>query len=100
MRILRVTYLERGYFKVKYNSVTVIQDLEAIKMTCPMDKSLNPIILFLRKLKLESLQENNNDEEYRDTIIFNILKSGETLSVQTTTSMSQQKQINQRFNIT
>lgn len=71
-KIHKVSYIENGYFEVKYNKGTVVQDLEAIKMTCPLDKSIKDIIMFLRTLKLEKLQneETFDDVKYRNHIVF------------------------------
>ena len=71
MKIHKISYIENGYFEVKYNIGTVVQDLEGIKMTCPLDKSIKVIIMFLRRIKIEKLQDGDNfdDLKYRDYII-------------------------------
>jgi len=74
MKIHKVSYIENGYFEVKYNIGTVVQDLDAIKMTCPLDKSIKDIIMFLRTLKLERLQNEDDYDElkYRNHVILDI----------------------------
>ena len=74
MKIHKVSYIENGYFEVKYNMGTVVQDLDAIKMTCPLDKSIKDIIMFLRTLKLERLQNEDDYDElkYRNHVILDI----------------------------
>ncbi len=73
MKIIKVTYIENGYFTIFYdklNTVT-IQDIGAIKMTVPTSPIIKDILQFLRKLKLEKLNDNNFDElKYRGTIIY------------------------------
>ena len=32
MKIHKVTYIEDGYFEVKYNTITVVQDIIGMKM--------------------------------------------------------------------
>jgi len=72
MKIIRVTYIENGYFQVKYSQITnqVVQDIGAIKMTVPTDPSIKEILMFLRSLKIENLQnEEFDDLKYRDHIV-------------------------------
>ena len=48
-----------------------MQDLIGIKMTVPSDESIKKIILFLRRLKVEKLQNvvTFDDLKYRDTLV-------------------------------
>jgi len=71
MVIKKVTYIENNYFSVKYNLNTVIQDITAIKMTAPTDPAIKVILLFLRALKLEKIQDQEIDElKYRDHVVY------------------------------
>ena len=73
MKIEKVTYIENGYFSIKYNKsgLEVIQDIGAIKMTVPTSPIIKDILVFLRKLKLEKLNTQDFDElKYRDLIIY------------------------------
>jgi hypothetical protein len=75
MKIVHVQYLENGYFSVKYINngahMKVIQDVTAIKMQVPDDEQVKNILLFMRKLKLEKLRDENFDElNYRNVIIY------------------------------
>jgi len=71
MKIHKVTYVEGGYFEVKYNTITIVQDVGAIKMTVPTDTAIKNILMFLRSLKLEKLQEDEFDDlKYRDHVVY------------------------------
>ena len=78
-KIHKISYIENGYFEVKYKFETVVQDLDGIKMTCPLDKSIKDIIMFLRKLKMEKLQNEDEFDElkYRNYIIIDNLEKVE-----------------------
>jgi hypothetical protein len=69
MKIIKVKYLENGYFEVKYSgNDPIIQDIGAIKMQVPTDPHIKDILLFLRRIKLEKITENDDFDElkYRD----------------------------------
>ena len=74
MKILKAKYLENGYFEVKYTGCDpVIQDIIAIKMQVPTDYHIKDFILFIRKIKLEKLTDENFDElKYRNCEVFSI----------------------------
>jgi len=71
MKISKVTYIENGYFSVNYGNNTVVQDIGGIKLTVPTDPFIKEILMFLRTLKLEKLQseEEYDDLKYRDHIV-------------------------------
>ena len=73
-KIHKISYIENGYFEVKYNIGTVVQDLGGIKLSCSLDKSIKDIIMFLRKLKIEKLQDSDEYDElkYCDHIVYDI----------------------------
>ena len=68
MKIIRVTYIENGYFNVKYAQTNpVVQDIGGIKMTSPTDPGIKEILMFLRTMKLDKLaNEEFDDLKYRD----------------------------------
>ena len=70
-KIHKISYIENGYFEVKYNIGCVVQDIKGMKMTCPTDKAIKDAILFLRGLKIENLQNEDefDDIKYRDHIV-------------------------------
>jgi len=73
MKIISVVYIENGYFKVKYSQTNpVIQDIGGIKMTSPTDSAIKDILMFLRNMKLEKLQceEEFDDLKYRNYEVF------------------------------
>jgi len=75
MKIVYVQYLKNGYFSVKYINngahMKVIQDVTAIKMQVPDDEQIKNILLFMRRLKLEKLKDENFDElNYRNTVVY------------------------------
>ena len=72
MKILKVTYIENGYFSVLYSNYNteIIQDITAIKMQVPIDVSLKDILMFIRRIKLEKLADNEFDDlKYRNHLI-------------------------------
>jgi hypothetical protein len=72
MEILKVTYIENGYFIVKYNIGSVVQDITAIQMTVPTSEVIKDILLFLRQIKIEKLKDKDFDElRFRNYIINN-----------------------------
>jgi len=78
MKINKVTYIENGYFTVKYSQTNpVVQDIGGIKMTSPTDPGIKDILMFLRSLKLEKLQseEEFDDLKYRDHVVYDNQKS-------------------------
>ena len=73
MKIVRVKYLENGYFEVKYSGCDpVIQDIGAIKMQTPADYHVKDILLFMRKIKLEKIELKDDFDElkYRNCEVF------------------------------
>jgi len=75
MRIVRAKYLENGYFEVVYrdgNNFSVIQDTNAIKMQVPMDEHTKDFLLFMRRIKLEKIEQGDNFDElkYRNSEVF------------------------------
>ncbi len=75
MKIVHVRYLENGYFSVKYRNngidTKVIQDTTAIKMQVSDDEQVKDILLFMRKLKLEKIKDENFDElNYRNAVVY------------------------------
>jgi hypothetical protein len=72
MKILKVTYVENGYFSVLYSNYNteIIQDITAIKMQVPTDIYLKDILMFIRRMKLEKLADNEFDDlKYRNHMI-------------------------------
>ncbi len=75
MRIVRAKYLENGYFEVVYrdgNNFSVIQDVNAIKMQVPMDEHVKDFLLFMRRIKLEKIEQKDEFDElkYRNCEVF------------------------------
>jgi hypothetical protein len=66
MKIVKVKYLENGYFEVKYSGCDpVIQDMGAIKMQVPTSNHIKDILLFLRKIKIEKITDGDNFDELK-----------------------------------
>lgn len=66
MRIVKVKYLENGYFEVRYSGFDpVIQDLGAIKMQAPTDDHIKDILLFMRRIKLEKIEQKDDFDELK-----------------------------------
>ena len=73
MKIVKVKYLENGYFEVKYSGFDpVIQDIGAIKMQSPADDHVKDILLFVRRIKLEKIEQKDDFDEikYRNCELF------------------------------
>ena len=73
MKIIRAKYLENGYFEVKYSGCDpVIQDIGAIKMQSPSDNHLKDFLLFMRRIKLDKIEQKDDFDElkYRDSEVF------------------------------
>lgn len=75
MRIVRAKYLENGYFEVVYrdgNNFSVIQDINAIKMQVPSDEHVKDFLLFMRRIKLEKIEQKDDfdDLKYRNSEVF------------------------------
>jgi len=86
MKISKVTYIENGYFEVKYTNIDsiIVQDITAIKMTIPTDPVIKDILLFLRGLKLEKLQNEKdfNDLKYRNHIVYDFSSTIDAIKMQ------------------
>lgn len=76
MKIIRVKYVEEGYFEVKYRDcLPIVQDITSMKMTSPTDSAIREVLLFMRKLKLEKISnENFDDLKYRDQVVVDVNK--------------------------
>lgn len=68
--IAKITYIENGYFNVKYNIGEVVQDITGIKMTVPTDVAIRECILFMRKIKIDKLTKEFDDNQFRDSVVY------------------------------
>ena len=74
-KIHKITYVEGGYFNVKYNIGAVVQDITGIKMTVPTDVAIRECILFMRKIKIDKLTKEFDDNQFRDNVVYEMKQS-------------------------